>query len=301
MKTRTRSLVAGLAFAVLFVSLAAGQATPARNAVVIRDTVKILGPNGADDHDAPPVLQVLGGQGGTGVNTDLSGNGSAIAFTAGKGGGSSVFGGNGGGIVLRAGDGGDGSQGAGEGGSIRLVAGRTGISDEDDNGGGSIILRAGEGACFGIGPSCPPGNIILELPMTSSGRARVGVGTDSPSNTLEVVAGGTTLADAWTTRSSRRFKTNIQPLLGALEKVEQLQGVTYRRKDDGQREIGVVAEDVDNVVPEVVSRDPRTNEVQGVDYARLVALLIEAVKSQQVEIRELKTQIEQFMASSTKQ
>lgn len=42
-------------------------------------------------------------------------------------------------------------------------------------------------------------------------------------------------------------------------------------------------------MPEVVSRDPRTNEVQGVDYARLAALLIEAVKSQQVEIRELKT------------
>lgn len=280
--------------------MAAGQAKPARNTVVIRDTVKVLGPNGADDHDAPPVLQVLGGQGGTGVNTDLSGNGSAIVFTAGKGGGSSVCGGNGGGIVLRAGNGGDGSQSAGEGGSIRLVAGRAGSSSEDDSGGGSIILRAGEGTCSGIGPFCPPGNIILELPMTSSGRASVGVGTDSPSNTLEVVAGGTTLADAWTARSSRRFKTNIQPLLGALQKVEQLQGVTDRRKDDG-REIGVVAEDVDKVVPEVVSRDPKTKEVQGVDYARLAALLIEAVKSQQVEIRELKTQIEQLRANSTQQ
>jgi hypothetical protein len=88
----------------------------------------------------------------------------------------------------------------------------------------------------------------------------VGVGTASPSNTLEVVTEGTTLADAWTTRSSRRFKSNIQPLEGALEKVEQLQGVSYQRKPDGKREIGVVAEDVDQIVPELVSRDPKTHE-----------------------------------------
>ena len=63
--------------------------------------------------------------------------------------------------------------------------------------------------------------------------------------------GGLTLADAWTTRSSRRFKTNIQPLEGALEKIVQLQGVSYERKADGKHEIGVLAEDVDRVVPEV--------------------------------------------------
>ena len=56
----------------------------------------------------------------------------------------------------------------------------------------------------------------------------------------------------------------------------------------------MVAEDVDRVVPEVVSRDPKTHEVQGVDYSRLVALLIEAVKSQQAEIQQLKAQIEQI-------
>ena len=41
------------------------------------------------------------------------------------------------------------------------------------------------------------------------------------------------------------------------------------------------------VLPEVVSRDPNTKEIQGVDYSRLAAILIEAVKSQQ---RELQTQ-----------
>ncbi len=141
------------------------------------------------------------------------------------------------------------------------------------------------------------GNVILDVPK----HGFVGIGTTTPANTLEVVAGGTTLADAWTVRSSRRFKTNIQPLEGALETIQQLQGVSYQRKSDGRHEIGVVAEDVDRVLPEVVSRDSETNEVQGVDYARLAALLIEAVKSQQAEIQQLKAQVTQLQANGSRQ
>ena len=125
---------------------------------------------------------------------------------------------------------------------------------------------------------------------------QMGIGTQTPANTLEVVGGGTTLADAWTTRSSRQFKTNIQPLEDALQKVEQLQGVSYDRKTDGKHEIGVVAEDVDQVVPEVVSHDPKTHEAQGVDYSRLAALLIEAVKSQQTELQSQRAEIQQLKA-----
>ena len=73
-----------------------------------------------------------------------------------------------------------------------------------------------------------------------------------------------------------------------------MRGVAYQRKADGKQEIGVVAEDVYRVVPEVVSRDPRTDEMEGVDYSRLTALLIEAVKSQQLEIQQLRDRLEQF-------
>jgi Chaperone of endosialidase len=129
--------------------------------------------------------------------------------------------------------------------------------------------------------------------------ANVGIGESRPSNTLEIKVEGTTHADHWTIRSSRRLKTNIRPLTGALQKVEQLQGVSYDRRDDGRHEIGVVAEDVAQVVPEVVSRDPQTKEIQGVDYSRLAALLIEAVKSQQSEIEQLKARVEQLTSSNT--
>jgi len=152
-------------------------------------------------------------------------------------------------------------------------------------------LQPGRG--YGTGCNFCSGNVILDF---ANGGA-FGVGNTSPAATLDVVAGGTTLADAWTTRSSRRFKTNIQPLQGALEKVEQLQGVSYVRKADGKYEIGLVAEDVDQVVPEVVSRDPKSQEVQGVDYSRLAALLIEAVKTQQVEIQQLRLQVLQLTSN----
>jgi hypothetical protein len=245
---------------------------------VFNAAVQINGPSGGNDgQNAPVVLRVKGGQGGTGgIDTEN--------------------GGTGGGIQLRAGDGGTGAQDSGAGGDVTIAAGNGGTSDELAGPGSWITLRPGyAGACQLLCNN--PGNIILAV----HGIGAVGVGTKSPSNTLEVRAGGTTLADSWSVRSSRRFKNNIRPLDGALDKVERLQGVSYQRKDDGRREIGVVAEDVDKIVPEVVSRDPKTHEIQGVDYSRLAALLIEAVKSQEAEIRQLKAQIEQLTAGQSGQ
>jgi Chaperone of endosialidase len=217
------------------------------------------------------------------------------------------FPGAGGQILLSAGNGGSGACffgfkppaciGPGDGGPIQITGGNGGASAGGSlpgRSGGSIALQPGLG---GSGtPAGLPGNVLL---APSAGN--VGIGETSPAHTLEVKVGGTTLADSWSTRSSFRFKTNIQPLQGALEKVEQLQGVSYDRRDDGRHEIGVIAEEIDKIVPEVVSHDSETNEVQGVDYSRLAALLIEAVKAQQGEIQELKAQIEQLRSNPARE
>ena len=114
----------------------------------------------------------------------------------------------------------------------------------------------------------------------------VGIGTTTPTNLLTVVkGGGSAIADGWATYSSRRWKTNIQPLHDALARVEQLRGVSYDLKDSGKHEIGVIAEEVGAVVPEVVSFEDNGKDARGVDYSRLTALLIEATKQQQGEIR----------------
>jgi hypothetical protein len=101
-----------------------------------------------------------------------------------------------------------------------------------------------------------------------------------------VQGGGSALADGWATYSSRRWKTNIQPLQNALGKVEQLRGVSYDLKGSGKHEIGVIAEEVGAVVPEVVAYEDNGKDARGVDYSRLTALLIEATKQQQKEIKQ---------------
>ena len=263
-------------------------------------TLHVVGPNGVSTvlSAAPTVLTVIGGIGG------FSGAGGAVNLTSGKGGPADAAafdaGGPGGVIRIVAGNGGKGGctiinltprcTVGGRGGSIQLTAGTGGNGALSAPGGvgGSITLQAGLGGAVGTKQS-NPGNILL-----APNAGNVGIGEPSPAHTLEIKVGGTTLADAWTVRSSLRFKTNIEPLVGALEKVEQLQGVSYQRKDDGRREIGVVAEEVDKVVPEIVSHDPDTNEVQGVDYSRLTALLVEAVKAQQMEIQQLKMRLQEL-------
>lgn len=68
--------------------------------------------------------------------------------------------------------------------------------------------------------------------------------------------------------------------------MERLRGVSYDLKANGKHEIGVMAEEVGAVVPEVVQWEKNGKDAQGVDYSRLTALLIEAVKQQQREIQQ---------------
>ena len=132
----------------------------------------------------------------------------------------------------------------------------------------------------------------LVLGGTGQYAVKVGIGTETPSNVLTIAQGaGQPLSDGWATFSSRRWKTNIQPLHGALEKVEQLRGVSYDLKANGKHEVGVIAEEVGAIVPEVVTWEKNGTDAQSVDYGRLTALLIEATKEQQALIREQKEQI----------
>jgi len=114
----------------------------------------------------------------------------------------------------------------------------------------------------------------------------IGIGTDTPGNMLTVVQGSPTdpIADAWTTYSSRRWKTDIKPIENALDKVRKLRGVTFNWKKDGKNDIGLIAEEVGEVIPEVVAYEDNGSDAKSVDYARLVAVLIEAVKEQQKQL-----------------
>jgi len=114
----------------------------------------------------------------------------------------------------------------------------------------------------------------------------IGIGATNPTNILTVQRNSFTdpIADAWTTYSSRRWKTNIRTIDGALEKVKNLRGVYYDRKETGKHDMGLIAEEVGEVIPEVVTFEANGKDAASVDYPRLVALLIEAIKEQQKQI-----------------
>jgi hypothetical protein len=90
--------------------------------------------------------------------------------------------------------------------------------------------------------------------------------------------------------SDRRLKTDIEPIKNALPKVMRMQGVYYKRNDieNAKEQIGVIAQDMEAIVPEVVLTADDEMQTKSVDYGKLCAVLIESIKDLKAEIDELK-------------
>jgi hypothetical protein len=100
--------------------------------------------------------------------------------------------------------------------------------------------------------------------------------------------GASTITIDGTTLSSIRWKENVRTLESPVELVEQLRGVRYDWTESGEADVGVIAEEVAEVLPELVAFE-EDGQARGVHYGKLVSVLIEATKVQQSEI-EAKTQ-----------
>ena len=149
------------------------------------------------------------------------------------------------------------------------------------------------GARYGTNGTGGPGNI-----WGNSGNPNefVFVGSDSTQWTLYGNNGNTWQAGTLTTvgnitsggnitaNSDISLKDNIEAIPGALDKVLQIRGVTYNRNDieDNTRQTGVIAQEVEKVLPEVISED--VNGIKSVAYGNMIGLLIEAIKEQQTRI-----------------
>lgn len=93
-----------------------------------------------------------------------------------------------------------------------------------------------------------------------------------------------------TQRSSRRWKENIEPLTDALDRVVRLEGVSFEWKKSGRTDIGLIAEEVAKIIPEVVAY--QNGKALGLNYGHLVALLIEAIKTQQAQLDRRQTEVQ---------
>lgn len=115
-------------------------------------------------------------------------------------------------------------------------------------------------------------------------------------------SGNVTATGNVTAYSDIRLKDDIQPIEGALERVSKLEGVEYTRKSTGKREIGFIAQDVIDHEPTLVDvvdtstdhTDESFSDLHVMKYQNTVALLVEAVKEQQVQIEELRAELEEL-------
>jgi len=134
---------------------------------------------------------------------------------------------------------------------------------------GSVSVAGGAGTLvsLGVAGASPSGDVALALPNDKDVKAR-----------------------AFVTYSERSIKTNIQPMSNALDTVKKMQGVTYDLKNSGKNEVGFIADEMAQVVPEVVSFK-EDGSAAGLDYGRLTSVLVEAIKAQQVQIEDLMSKL----------
>ena len=125
-----------------------------------------------------------------------------------------------------------------------------------------------------------------ELVVNDLGTAVGGVGTRRMTikNNGAVQFTGSVTAPGYFTASSLALKDNVRTFANALDTVSRLRGVRFDWKDSDQPAVGLIAEEVESVVPEVVTHADN-GAAAGVSYASLVGVLVEAVKEQQATIQ----------------
>jgi hypothetical protein len=137
----------------------------------------------------------------------------------------------------------------------------------------------------GVGLTLQGGATRPLLLQPSNGN--VGIGSSSPAYKLDV-AGTIRATGDVIAYSDARVKTNVKTIEAPLDIVTKLRGVTYNRTDidDKSEKVGVIAQEVLEVLPQVVQQDSGGN--YSVAYGNVVGVLIEAIKELKAEIEELK-------------
>ena len=162
-----------------------------------------------------------------------------------------------------------------------------GIRDNSTDGHDSFAVVSGDGGYYS-------GNQYTKLAfrVSGSGDTTVGGKLDVEGNvnvTGDIRASGDITAYF---SSDERLKDNITPLEGALNKISQIGGYEFDWNKDSSNsghDVGVIAQEIEKVLPEIVVN--RDNGYKAVRYEKIVALLIEAIKEQQLQIDELKSKI----------
>jgi hypothetical protein len=136
-----------------------------------------------------------------------------------------------------------------------------------------------------------PGGSGEAVIMALQPNGNIGIGSTAPAYLLDVSGTIRATGDV-IAYSDARVKENIVTLENSLELVQKLRGVSYNKIGESEKKIGVIAQEVLEVLPEVVQQD--SEGTYSVAYGNITAVLIEAIKQQQLQIDELKLEIKQL-------
>ena len=133
------------------------------------------------------------------------------------------------------------------------------------------------------GPTSGTGTVIFSIPETTGNMSY----------------SGNIVASNIIARSDLRKKTNITTIEDSLEKIQQMRGVYYNKKDDPSktRNVGFIAQHLESALPEVVDTNPADEGYKSVSYGNITAILIEGMKCQQSTIASMLSSISTLKAS----
>ena len=163
------------------------------------------------------------------------------------------------------------------------IAGNLTVSGTLSTAGGGITNTARAALSAGTGISYNNSTGVITCTVDTPAE----VGLSNLSNNGNNLSGSFTATGNITAYSDEKLKDNVKTIENALDKVSQMRGVTYNYKselNDGQRGTGVIAQEMQQVMPEVVEE----GEYLSVAYGNLVGVLIEAVKELKAELDQCK-------------
>jgi len=172
--------------------------------------------------------------------------------------------------------------------------GTTGIAGQvlASNGttGSPYWVTSGSGATASDDTSTNGTRYVLFANQTSGSIANAYV---SSTRLLYNPSSGTLTSTVVTSSSDQKLKTNIETIVDPLEVVGSIRGVSFDRIDTGVKDYGVIAQEIEKIIPEVVHVD--SEGFRSVSYNSIIGFLIEGMKKQQHQINQLQDNINKIL------
>jgi hypothetical protein len=168
----------------------------------------------------------------------------------------------------------------------------SGIHFEDVTGSGDVLMVHNTAGIQGFWDASGGWDWYFDDGILTAGSVPAARLTSGTSGTGAFTFPTSVTSAAFYYSSDERLKKDINQITGAVDLVNQLEGVSFKWNETNESSIGLIAQDVEKIIPEIVTTGG--DGYKSIQYGNLVAVLIEAVKEQQAEIEDLRREIDEI-------